>query len=97
MYIIIYKNEYDELDCDYVSFVKCNDIINKYKSKSIYCFKYDKGQDILYINYPLKFYYKTDKINQLLELQSDEYLEIRLGKKYPHIRKTFNIDSILME
>ena len=91
MYIIIYKNEYDELDCDYASLIKCNDIINK--SKSIYCFKYEKRQDILYINYPLKFYYKTDKINTPLELQSDEYLEIRLGK-YPQLRKTVNIDSL---
>jgi len=95
MYIIIYKNEHDELNCDYASLVKCNDIINKYKSKTIYCFKYDKDKDILLLNYPLNFYYRTDKINTIKELQSDEYLEIRLCKKYPQLRKTFNIDSIL--
>lgn len=102
MYLILYKNELDQLECDYI---KYNHIINLISNinnkKTLYFFKYNKDQNIFYLNYPLNFYYKKNKIIDISlndysnyeNIESDQYLEIRLCK-YPQLRVVVNIDNL---
>lgn len=104
MYLILYKNELDQLECDYIKYNHINHILNINNNRTLYFFKYNKDQDILYLNYPLNFYYKKNKINDISlnyyndyndyeKIESDQYVEIRLCK-YPQLRVVVNIDNL---
>jgi|LauGreDrversion4_2_1035121.scaffolds.fasta_scaffold00332_3 hypothetical protein len=93
MYLVLYKIS-NKLECDYIdSITKCQNIINK--NNNAYCFRYNRDDYILNLNYPLEFYYSNKKINNYKEEDFDsiDYLEVRLGKN-PSIRKAININSI---
>jgi hypothetical protein len=105
MYLILYKNELDQLECDYITYNHILSILSNMRisnnKKSLYFFKYNKDQDILYLNYPLNFYYKKNKINDTSfhnhnnneKIESDQYVEIRICK-YPQLRVVVNIDNL---
>lgn len=101
MYLILYKNELDQLECDYIKYNHIINLISNSHKKTLYFFKYNKDQNILYLNYPLNFYYKKNKIIDISlndysnyeKIESDQYVEIRLCK-YPQLRLVVNIDNL---
>lgn len=90
MHLVLYKI-YNKLECEYIdSIAKCQNIINK--NNNAYCFRYNRDNYILNLNYPIEIYYSNKKINNYKEeFHSIDYIEIRLGKN-PTIRKAINID-----
>lgn len=97
-YIIIYdnNNESKEIDGDYIIRRYALAFIKQYKC---YVFRFKNNLDILYLNYPIKDYYRNDVINDI-ENPTEEsvisynYLEVRLTPKFPYFRIGTNIGSL---
>jgi hypothetical protein len=95
-YIVIYNDNDFEINCDYITRRYATSFIENYKS---YIFKFKNDLDILYINHPLKDYYRNNRINDLENpteerLLSYTYLEVRLTPKFPYLRLGTNIGSL---
>lgn len=94
-YILIYKSE-KNYEGQYINLEKAMNLLQKYK---VYIFKFSKNYDILYLNYPLKYYYNSSKINIIDDnkeenIKSFEYFEVRLIDKFPSIRIGINMKDL---
>jgi hypothetical protein len=87
-YIIVHVNSNgNEITCEYISLRNTIELLKKYK---VYIFKYNKNSDILYLEYPFKYYYSSKTVN-IIEyndnkeeaIQSYGYIEIRLTNIVP--------------
>ena len=90
------RNYSENIECKYVSLGYALKILKKYK---VYVFKYNKDEDILYINYPLNIYYSSSKINDLENNSEDNitsfgHIEVRLLNEYPSIKFSVNMGDL---
>jgi hypothetical protein len=96
-YVAVYKIDNSIYEGQYVSLEQAMDLLKKYK---LYIFKFSKEHHIIYLNYPLENYYKLDKINILSDdnkeedIESFEYIELRLIDKSPSIRIGVNMEDL---
>lgn len=98
-YIIIYKPQHKMViyESQYITFKKALSIL---ENKKAYIFKYNNNNHILYLNYPLERYYDNTKINTIddnnteEDVESFEYIEVRLTEHYPCLRVGINVGDL---
>lgn len=91
-YILINISDINNPDGYYLSYIQAVNLTKKYKSPYSYLFRYKSDKDILYLNYPLKEYYKFSEINKISDDNKEEdvfsysYVEVRMTDKFPSVR-----------